>query len=210
MSLVKTVIRREPWEVEARLAELKLGPVGRLLKVRSMAISAAADATPFHPANAPGTFAYHHGTFGLRDEYVRPKEEWRLDRLDGVEAIINEAAKLRVVYANVDIACNDELEPKPRSRKGAGAERLCMGNLFGSLPRYAPQQPDGFATFYLMVDAHGAAELTQPVVKNNTFTAYIERNYLSNGDDLDLTRERLPLDDKGDVADGFDPEVIRR
>jgi hypothetical protein len=39
---------------------------------------------------------------------------------------------------------------------------------------------------------------------------HVERNYLSNGDDLDLTRETMPLDDGGDVADGFDPEVIRK
>ena len=68
---------------------------------------------------------------------------------------------------------------------------------------------DGWATFYLMVDERGAAELTRPVVKNNTFTAYIERNYLSNGDDLDRDREMLPVTD-GDVADGFDPEVVRK
>jgi hypothetical protein len=170
-----------------------------------MAIAAGADATPFHPANAAGTFAYHYGTFGLRKEYVG--KEWRLERQEGVEAIVNDTLKVRVVFANVDIACDDELKPKPRSRKGAGAERVCMGNLFGYLPEYARQQPEGWATFYLMVDQRGAAELTCPVIQNNTFTNWIERNYLSNGDDLDP--ERLPLDDD-DVADGFDPEVVRK
>jgi hypothetical protein len=58
-----------------------------------------------------------------------------------------------------------------------------------------------------MVDERGAAELTRPVVKHNTFTAYIERNYLSDGSDLD--RNPLALPD-GDVADGFDPEVVRK
>ena len=58
-----------------------------------------------------------------------------------------------------------------------------------------------------MVDERGAAELTRPVIKNSTFSAYIERNYLSNGDDLD--REPPALRDD-DVADGFDPEVIRK
>ena len=100
------------------------------------------------------------------------------------------------------------MKPKPRSRKGAGAERVCVGNnLFDSLPEFAPRQPDGWATFYLMVDERGAVELTRPVVKNNTFTAYIERNYLSNGDDLDRDSRRL-LDD--DIVDVFDPEVVRK
>ena len=207
MGMVETILRRDPWDVAARIAELQLTVEG-LLRVRAMAVGAAADATPFHPANAAGTFSYHHGTFGLRKEFVG--KIWRVERPDGVEAIINEELKVRVVFANVDVACDDDLKPRPRSRKGAGAERVCMGNLFGSLPEYAPAQPrDGWTTFYLMVDQRGAAELTQPVVNNNTFTAWIERIYLSNGDDLDLAGRRLPLDD-GDVADDFDPEVVRK
>ncbi len=207
MGMVETIVRRDPWDVAARIAELQLAVDG-LLRVRAMAVGAAADATPFHPANAAGTFSYHHGTFGLRKEFVG--KIWRVERPDGVEAIINEELQVRVVFANVDVACDDDLKPRPRSRKGAGAERVCMGNLFGSLPEYAPAQPrDGWTTFYLMVDQRGAAELTQPVVKNNTFTAWIERIYLSNGDDLDLAGRRLPLDD-GDVADDFDPEVVRK
>ena len=207
MGMVETIVRRDPWDVAARIGELQLAVDG-LLRVRAMAVGAAADATPFHPANAAGTFSYHHGTFGLRKEFVG--KIWRVERPDGVEAIINEELRVRVVFANVDVACDDDLKPKPRSRKGAGAERVCMGKLFGSLPEYSPAQPrDGWTTFYLMVDQRGAAELTQPVVKNNTFTAWIERIYLSNGDDLDLAGRRLPLDD-GDVADDFDPEVVRK
>lgn len=205
--MVETVTRREPWEVEPRVVELQLGSVAQLLKVRSVAISASADATPYHPANSAGTFAYHHGTFALRNEYVGKK--WRLDRADGVESIVNDQIKTRIIFSNVDVAADDLMKPKPRSRKGAGAERVCVGNtLFGLLPEFAPRQPDGWATFYLMVDDRGAAELTRPVVKNNTFTAYIERNYLSNGDDLDRD-PRGSLDDD-DVADVFDPEVVRK
>jgi hypothetical protein len=59
-----------------------------------------------------------------------------------------------------------------------------------------------------MVDERGAAELTRPVVKSGTFFAYIERNYLSNGDDLGREAP-LPLYDD-DAADGFDPEVVRK
>lgn len=170
-------------------------------------MASAADATSFHPANASGTFAYQHGTFALRKEFVGT--DWRLERPDGVEAIANEAIKVRVVYANVDVACDEEVKPKPRSRKGAGAERVCMGNLFGYLPEFAPQPTDEWATFYIMVDQRGAVELTRPVVENSTFTAWIERIYLSNGDDFNLDRDRLPLDDD-DAVNGFDPEVVRK
>jgi hypothetical protein len=167
--MIETVVWRDPWDVDRRLAELGLGSRTRLLKARSIAISAGADATLFHPANAAGTFSYHHGTFALRHEFVG--ENWQLDRTGGVEAIRNDAIQVTVVFANVDLACNDVLKPKPRSRKGAGAERVCGGNLFGSLPEFAPRQPAGWATYYLMVDESGAAELTRPVVKNGTFAS---------------------------------------
>lgn len=205
MSMVETIILREPWEVDPRLVELQLGPLTRLLKVVAVAISASADATAFHPANAAGTFSYQHGTWALRDEFVG--DAWLLDRPDGVEAIRNDAIKAKIIFANVDVSCNDKHKPKPRSRKGAGAERVCGGNLFGSLPEFAPRQPEGWATYYLMVDENGAAELTRPVIKNGTFISYIERIYLSDGSDLD--REPIALDDR-DAVDNFDPQVVRK
>ncbi len=125
MSMIETIILREPWDVDRRLAELHLGPLTRLLKVVAVAISAGADATAFHPANAAGTFSYQHGTWALRDEFVG--DAWLLDRPDGVEAIRNDATKVKVIFANVDVSCNDKQKPKPRSRKGAGAERVSSG-----------------------------------------------------------------------------------
>ena len=115
---------REEQEVNARLAELELKKA-KLLSIRSVAVAAAADATPFHPANAAGNFSYQHGTFALRKELA--EEGWVAERPNGVEAIRNQAGDVRVAFANVDVACNDEHEPRPRSGKGAGAERLCRG-----------------------------------------------------------------------------------
>ncbi len=204
MEFVKAKVYREPWEVDARLAELQLDRP-KLLLVRRKAIAMAANANPFHPVNAPGTFAYHYGTEGLREAFVG--SIWRVHRPNGVECIRNENLKLHIAFANVDIACDDERKPRPRSHKGSGAERLGMG-LFQNLPEFAPVQPEGWALYYLMVDERGAAELTRPVVSRHTFTAWPERIYLSDGSDLRL-EPTLGLDE-GDVADDFDPQVIRK
>jgi hypothetical protein len=205
MGFAETVVLREPYLVAHRLDELDLGPLARLLEVVAVALSASADATDFYPANARGTLAYQHGTAALREEFVG--ELWTVDRADGVEAIRHDGKKLKVIFSNVDRACSDIEKPRPRSRKGAGSERACVGNLlFESLPEYAPRQPDGWATFYLMVDEDGAAELTRPIVKNETFTAYVERIYLTDGSGFD----RIPIDRTDDVLDDFDPEVIRK
>lgn len=204
MTMVPTQIFKEIVDVDRRLAELALDR-GTLLKVREIALSAAADATTFHPSNAAGTLAYQHGTWALRDNYVG--QVWAVDRTGGVEAINHSTLRLTVAYANVDIACIDDHCPKPRSRKGAGAERAGMGNLFGSLPQFAREQKDGGIFYYLMVDQNGAAELSRPVVVNGTFESCIERIYLSNGDDLDRVAKSL---DEGDAVADFDPIVARK
>ncbi len=69
MLVTKTNILREAWEIEPALAELQLDK-RKLLNVRTTALGAAADATPFHPANAAGTLSYQFGTFALRNEHV--------------------------------------------------------------------------------------------------------------------------------------------
>lgn len=206
MDMVETQVWREQWDVDRRLCELGLRR-DALISAIVTAISAGADSTLFHPANAAGTFSYIYGTWSLRNEFVG--DEWALDRSDSVESIRNDRTKVKVVFQNVDIACDDEQNPKPRSRKGAGSERACSGNLFGTLlPQYAPRPAEEWATYYLMVDENGAAELTRPVVQGGTFSAYVERIYLSNGGDL-LDPDRLSVDDD-DIADDFDPQVARK
>ncbi|MCV0371453.1 MAG: hypothetical protein K5845_18680 [Filomicrobium sp.] len=203
--MIEAKVWREPWDVDRRLAEMDLSRA-ELLEVRNIARASAANATPFHPTNAAGTFAYQDGSWALRDRHVG--ERWSVDRSNGVEAIKNERLGLRVIFSNVDVACDDELKPKPRSPKGAGAERACMGNLFGSdLPEFAPAQSKSIATYYLMVDERGAVELTRPVVKGRTFSAYVERIYISDGNDM--VTDIFSLDD-GDRADDFDPQVARK
>lgn len=204
MKYTEAKVYREIWDVDARLAELQLDRP-KLLRVRSKALAMAANANPFFALNASGTLAYHYGTAGLREEFN--SDTWKIDRPNGVECIRNEALKLQVAFANVGYACDEFVKPQPRSHKGAGAERLGMG-LFLALPEYAPIQPEGWRFYYLMVDERGAAELTRPVIEKGTFAFWPERIFLSDGSDHNL-EPKLGLDE-GDVADDFDPQVIRK
>jgi hypothetical protein len=205
--MIETVVLREPWNVDRRLGEIELDR-SKLLRVRDVARLSASNATPFHPANAAGTFSYQDGTFSLREVNVKRGSNWVLDRSNGVEAIRNDCLKIRVIFANVDLACDDKQGPKPRSSKGAGAERACQGNLFGDdLKSFSSVPADSYATYYLMVDENGAAELTRPVIKGRTFSSYVERIYLSDGGDA--PSDKLFLDDS-DRVDDFDPQVVRK
>ncbi len=201
---VETGFFCEPPDVNRRLAELQLTKKG-LDRVRTVAIAASADTTDFHPSNAPGTFAYHQGTWALRDEFVG--EHWIVHKTDGIEAIANSSLKIKVIFANVDIACNDVQGPKPRSRKGAGSERACLGNMFRFLPTYSIKEDTEWATYYLMVDPDGTAELTRPVVRANTFKSYVERIYLGP---MDFTGDDNAPSDQDDSAVDLDPVVARK
>jgi hypothetical protein len=59
-----------------------------------------------------------------------------------------------------------------------------------------------------MVDERGASELSRPVIKGRTFSAFIERIYLSGGGD-GFKKAKLPLN-ADDAANDFNPQVVRK
>lgn len=204
--MIATTKLKEPSEVDRRLDEMQLDR-RKLLEVRDVARAAAANSTVLHAANAAGTFAYQEGTWALRDRHV--ELGWVVDRTGGVEGMRHDQLNLRIVFSNVDVASEEAKSPKPRSPKGAGAERVCQGNLFhdAELPEFAPASFDSIATYYLMVDDRGAVELSRPVVRGSTFSSYIERIFISYGDEVDLIDGLLDVTDR---VDEFSPMVIRK
>lgn len=204
MALVETKIHRDLWDVDLRLAQIGLSRT-KLIAAVAVAIHERSNATPFHPVNAAGTFAYQHGVWAIRNEFVGGM--WVEDKTDGVEGIRNDALKIKVAFSNVDLACQDDHVPKPRSNKGPGAERASGAMLFDDLPQYVPEPAAGLALYYLMVDEAGACELTRPVVKAGKFRSPIERIYLSKGGDEEGDNI---LGDNDDIANDFDPQVARR
>jgi len=205
MESILTVLLKEPWDVDHRLNEMALKH-SKLLEVRDVAVNESANATPHHAANAAGTFSYHGGTWSLRDQFA-DKDGWVVDRSDGVETIRNDERKIKLAFSNVDLACNPFHVPKPRTKKGAGAERATGGGLFEHLPQFAPKPTGEWQFYYLMVDERGAAELTRPVVKGGTFVAAVERIFLSDGVADDGGK---PLEDTSDPAIEFEPQIARK
>jgi hypothetical protein len=212
----ETILLKEPWDVDRRLAELGLTKEG-LIRAVQVARAERNNATDLHPANAAGTFSYHHGVAAIRREYLggvhdrRKEPDWVLDRQDGIEAIRNDTLGIKVSFCNVDVACGTE-HPKPRSEKGAGAERASGPTLFehagaDDLKPVVRVPVGGPALFYLMVDQQGRAELTRPVIARRTFVAAVERIFLiEDGEDEALV---LPLETDG-IADGFEPQIVRK
>lgn len=192
MNLVQTAIH-QGLSMEQRLVELGLNKES-LEKVATVATGARNDSTANDPANAPGTFSYIYGTRTLREEFVG--EAWGIDQTESVEAIRNNNLDIRVIFQNVDIACVEEIMPRPRSRKGAGSERVCQGNLFSEFP--IPEE-NGCATYYLMLAQDGAFELSRPVVRGGKFEAFVERIFIATEDSLDMNILSEPSIDELDI-----------
>lgn len=204
----ETILLKEPWDVDRRLTELGLTKEG-LIRAVQVARAERNNATALHPAKAPGTFAYHHTIAAIRREFIGV--EWEIDRSDGIETIRNDALGVKVSFCNVDVACGKE-HPKPRSEKGAGAERASCPTLFDyagaeGLRPMVRVPVGGSALFYLMVDQQGRAELTRPVIARRTFVAAVERIFLIEDGEDEATV--MPIETDG-IADGFEPQIVRK
>lgn len=174
------------WEkddAQGKLRELGLDS-GKLIRCAAVAIGQANNVTRNFALNAWGTFAHHYGLAELRNQFVGPN--WRIDRSEGIESIVNEEKRLKVTFQNVDVAMGKN-DPKPRSPKGAGAERACEGNLglFPEAPVFvpAPSEIDTYELWSLMVDEVGNVELSRPVVQGGTFTICRERILIADAED---------------------------
>ncbi len=196
----------EEAEAEARLQEIGLDREA-LIRVAAVAIGQANNVTRNFARNAWGTFAYHHGIAELRNQFVGPT--WASDVSDGIESIVDEASKRKVTFQNVDQAMGKS-DPKPRSPKGAGAERASEGNLplFPEAPKFAPAETDTYELWALMVDEAGNLELSRPVIMGGTFSICRERIYLAEATDWVGPDPKGKDDD--DIADDFEVSVVKK
>lgn len=193
-------------EAESKLQSMNLDRE-KLIRAGLVAISQANNTTANFPRNAWGTFAYHHGTAEIRNQFVGPV--WSADRNEGIETIVDESNMRKVVFQNVDSAMGT-VDPQPRSPKGAGTERACEGNLplFPGAAKFVPVDPEIYEMWALMVDEAGNMELSRPVVVGGTFSICRERIFIADADDW-----LGPPSDEGsgdDDADDYDVEVSRK
>ena len=108
-------------EVMPRLESLGMTK-NELLLVVHQAVMAGNESVDNDPNNAPGLLAYIHGTRAIRD--VCLTKGWRIDRTDNIEATVNPASGMKLIYQNSDSACNPARIPNAISKKGIATARL--------------------------------------------------------------------------------------
>lgn len=194
-----TTIISDENQVDDRLFDFGLSRF-QLIAVADVARRWALDASPLMPLNAPGTLAYIYGVNELRSQLL--DSSWKVDRVCGVEAVLNRQIELRIAFQNVDRACDPIFAPIPRSSKGSASELMNGPTLFehfgvetGPLTGVAE---DGVTTYYVMVGEDGSVELSQPVIAGGMFKAFIERIFIRGagpdfGVEIDLGNE--PVED---------------
>lgn len=203
-------VEQKIWERDDAREKLEAMNLDRdaIIRVAAVAIGQANNVTRNFARNAWGTLSYHYGIAELRNQFVGPI--WKADVSDGIESIVDERAKRKVTFQNVDVAMGNQ-DPKPRSPKGAGAERACKGNLplFPDAPRFAPEDTDKYELWALMVDDAGNLELSRPVIAGGTFSICRERILIADANDW-LGPDMGRGGDNDDIADDFEVRVSKK
>jgi hypothetical protein len=190
-------------EVKNRLGTLDL-KMNQIADIAKRAISKKYNATPNHPLNAPGTFSYHEGVNAMR-EIVTDGVKWKRLVQNGIEYIDNPSKNIRIIYQNVDYACNSSHDPQPTSKRGGSAKRDAISSnqtdLFGR--ELTPTN-----VWVICVSENKGiinAEISMPteILKNGSFSQFVERIFVLQNHRVDDLK-----DNQADTEDNYDDDII--
>jgi len=177
----EVTVFKEDYEVAPRLSVFGVTK-DELMRVVELAAGGRADAVPHDPVTAAGTFSYIYGTRGLREVFTA--KGWIKDSAKGIESVIHPESKIKLIFQNVDLACDDLRPPKAISGKGMAAEQiiaLSAAFLFQEMEEDR-QKMLNRTVWFLCVSANGddiRAELSLPLgIKGKQFSGFAERIFI--------------------------------
>ena len=166
--------------VKNRLQELGMKN-NQLSKVAERAISQKRNAVLNHPRNAPGMFAYLEGVRALRDIIV-DGSTWNTLTQNNLEYIENNTLKIKILYQNVDCACDKMHDPQPLHKRTATAKQNAINSnqddIFG-----VDLSPTNVWLFCVSENKGEInAELSLPAkLENGSFYGFYERIFILKG-----------------------------
>ena len=198
------VVKDEP-SVTARLRELFDISLEDAIHIVLAAAAAKADTVDDDPLTAPGTFAYIYGTRAVRRTFRA--RGWKIDRLDGVESVVNLERGLKLVFQNADVAAVEHQDPRAVSEKGNASERAVRSAqrfLFPEMERENVCRETAHLWF-LFVSVDGSdirSELSRPkAITEGQFAGFHERIFILKRGDLDKLSVSFDDDEPADVPD---------
>ena len=196
---------KEERDVQARLASLDL-KMEQIAEIARKAIAQKFNAVSNHPLNSPGTFAYHEGVRSMRD-VIADGVIWRKLVDQGIEYIENTNRNIRVIYQNVDYACNSSHDPQPTSKRGGKAKRDAISSNQMSLSGLSKDFSPCNVWVICVSENNGVidCELSLPtkVTKNGYFTQFSERIFILQNSEVEFQ-----TDSTADVEEYDDSFVI--
>ena len=198
-----------PIDVNRRLAELAMFEED-ILAIRNIACSMnATGSSLMFPPNGAGLLAYLYGTRELRATFL--SRGWEIDQSFGTSGVRHPGKNLLAMYQNVDVACSKLDLPRPRTKKGAGSERLSQMTAFAGMEDEVGTTYNGAvlntASWHVMVAEDGAVEVSRAIIRNGEFSQFIERIFVHDGRGLDMFNK---ANDSNDDAIDFDVVVSRK
>jgi hypothetical protein len=174
-------ILQQDWEIDSRLFNLLAVTRSEFFRIVFAAVSARADFQPHQPANAAGLLSYIHGTGALRDVFC-PKG-WELNRSGNIESVYNSASGIKIIFQNVDIACDPDHDPQAISGKGPAARKaveLGQEEMFPELEDMPERKEANAFVWYFCVNAvEATAELSRPKsIVDRQFKGFHERIFI--------------------------------
>jgi hypothetical protein len=191
-------------EVKNRLALLDLNKE-LLAEVAIRAISQKRNAVSNHPVNAAGTFAYHEGVRSMRHLFV-DGATWTKLVENGIEYIENPGKKLRVIYQNVDYACNSSHDPQPLTKRGCSAKSKAINSNQADLFGRESANPNVWVICVSEKDGVVNAELSKPtqILENGEFSQFRERIFILENHDMNGPS---PTTGSNDSESAYDDDV---
>ena len=158
---------------------------------------------PNYPRSEPGHASYSNGVRALREQTIG--RSWALDEQDNICGVRHVSTGTRVVFANVDQACEDRLpvrisEPGPKSLARLNANRNQQRLQFEDAggPIAASNDPLRSQTWHLMVGVDGSCELSL-LEDERTFVERIFVLKASDIDPIELAGGNQEIDDDPDI-----------
>ena len=151
----ESVVRKEAWDVDARLAELGNGITRQVLKdVVFRATAAYAACTPHHPRNFAPISRWGNGTAALRDLLV--PFSWTCADRNGQPLTVNPSGTLAITLSSADEHTGQDGEIQPRT------------SIKGSVTVEAVER-NGFLFADMEADAEAKARAEAEFVKSTWF-----------------------------------------
>lgn len=194
-----TKVVAEPIEVHSRCIELFDAEPKELFMIAQASAAARNEKTPFMPNFAGGMLGHIYGVEQLKVTFVK-KKGWAEGCVSGVDHVISQKLRRKIMFQNVDVAGSERFEPKSMSPIGdakRGAVEKEVPFLFPAFEAEEIQRQQRLEAFYtadpwflcVSYDKEGvpACEISLPCgIEDGRFApSFVERIFIELPDEFD-------------------------